>query len=297
MSPVPELERLQFFQGQLLTADDLTTLDNNNRELRWLHNRSLHNWGIGLGLDVQGARGDTSVTVNPGYAIDILGHEIILSEPLRVAIPGLAGAADGSAVTYYLVANYVDDSDQTTEEQRGATACYPGGSVRLSNDPAILWKTTAQLDSGVDVVLAQVFIQNCVLSQNPSAAVRRYATCGQSLYVKAAEIAAADVTWSPWIQGGVTIGFTAAIDTSSAKFQTTPGYLAQIIGSRVLTGQSLVVADFVSIANESPTGFTLQVALPQMSDIVNPASLTDPVGGPQILQQLGWRVSWLGTEG
>jgi hypothetical protein len=296
MSPIPELERLQFFKGQLLTADDLTTLDSNNRELRWLHNRSLHNWGIGFGLDVHGARGDTFVTVNPGYAIDSAGHEIILTDSHQQPIPAIAGASDGSAATYYLVANYIDDSAQPTEEQRDATACYPGGSVRLSNDPAIRWKTTAQLNFGVDVVLAQVSIQNCVLSQNPSAGVRRYSTCGEALYIKAAEVAAENIKWRPWLQDGVSIGFTAAIDTSAGKFQTTPSYIAQIIGNRRLSADSLVV-DFVSIADESPAGFTLRVALPPLLGDVNPASVTDPQSGPQTLRQLGWRVSWLGTEG
>ena len=161
MSDIPEIERIRFFQGELLTADDLTALDDANQELRWLHNRSLHNWGIGFGLDVQGSRGATSVTVNPGYATDIEGHEIILSSSVNLPIPAVSGAS-----TYYLVANYLDDSSEPAEEQRSATACAPGGAVRLSNDPAILWKTIAQINYGVDVVLGEVFIKNCVLSQD-----------------------------------------------------------------------------------------------------------------------------------
>ncbi len=291
MSNVPELERLQFYPGQLLTADDLTTLDSNNRRLRWLHNRSLHNWGIGSGFDVTGKRGDTSVTVHPGYAIDDLGREIILAEDIKQPIPAVSGPA-----TYYLVAEYLGDSGQTTEEQRDATACYPGGSVRLTNDPAILWKTKAQLKTGTDVILAEVSIQNCVLSQSPSTAPRRYATCGQSLYMKAAEVLAENVQWKVWTQSGANIGFKAAIDTSAAKFQTTPVYQAHIIGSRTLASPALTVADFVSIANESSTGFTLQVALPSLSEKVNPASLTDQTSGPPLLKQLGWRVAWMGIE-
>jgi len=177
MSGIPQLERIVFYSGELLTADDLTALDDNNRQLRWLHNRSLHNWGIGFGLDVQGSRGDTSVTVNPGYAVDSSGREIILSNPVKQPIPAVSGPA-----TYYLVANYVDDANEPVEEQRSATACSPGGAVRLSNAPAILWKTSNLLILGLDVVLAQVSIQNCVLSQPPSGAARRYATCGSPFF-------------------------------------------------------------------------------------------------------------------
>jgi hypothetical protein len=298
MSEIPELERIVFFQGELLTAADLTTLDSNNRELRWLHNRSLHNWGIGFGLDVQGAAGATFVSVNPGYAIDRLGREIILSNPVRVPIPAVAGPA-----TYYLVANYVDDAGQTTEEMRDSSgcgcastcACSMSGAVRLSNNPAILWKTVAQLVFGIDVILGQVLIQNCTLNQAPSAAVRRYATCGSAFFFRANQVSAADIQWAVWQQGGINIGFTAAIDTSSAKFQTAPRYMAQIVGSR--SGSGFIVVDFVSITDESPKGFTLQVALPALSANINPPAVTNAVAGPQILKQLGWSVSWMGVEG
>lgn len=298
MSDIPDLERIVFFQGELLTADDLTTLDTNNRELRWLHNRSLHNWGIGFGLDVQGAAGATFVSVNPGYAIDNLGREIILGSPLQQPIPAVAGPA-----TYYLVANYVDDAGQTAEERRDAAgcgcasacACSTSGATRLSNDPAILWKTVAQLVSGIDVILAQAFIQNCALNLTPSAAVRRYAACGSPFTFRANQVSSPAIPWTVWQQGATNVGFTAAIDTSIAKFQTAPRYMAQIVGSR--SGAGFIVVDFVSIANETPTGFTLQVALPPISATINPPTVTDPVGGPQILNQLGWAVSWMGVEG
>jgi hypothetical protein len=293
MSDIPLLDRIRFFQGELLTADDLTTLDSNNRELRWLHNRTLHNWGIGHGLDALGKRGDTSVTVNPGYAIDIEGREIILGSPVQLPIPAVPGPS-----TYYLVANYIEDANEPAEEQRGATACSPGGAVRLSNDPAILWKTGAQLFFGIDVILGQVSIQNCVLSGNVSGAGRRYATCGSSTFsFNAGEVNALDIPWKPWTVGVSNIGFTAAIDTSAAKFRTTPRYMAHIVGSRSLTSPALVVADFVSISNASPAGFTLQVALPAVSGEVNPADITHPVKGPQLMTLLGWRVSWMGVEG
>jgi hypothetical protein len=156
MGTIPSLQRVEFFSGELLTADDLTTLSANNQQLRWLHNRTMHNWGIAFGLDVQGARGATSVTVNPGIAVDALGREVILSSPVQQPIPAVPGGPNGTAAAYYLVANFVPDSDEAVVEQRSATACGTGGSVRLSNAPAILWKTNAQLDNGIDIILAGI---------------------------------------------------------------------------------------------------------------------------------------------
>jgi hypothetical protein len=294
---IPSLERIVFFPGELLTADDLTTLDGNNAALRWLHNRTLHNWGIGFGLNVQGSRGATSVTVNPGYAIDSLGREIILSSPLTQPIPAVSGGTGGSAAIYYLVANYVVDADETTEEQRSATACSPGGGVRLSNNPAILWKTSAQIGTGIDVILGQISIQNCVLSANASAAGRRNAAPASKFSIFAGDVGAQNVKWTLWTQGGANIGFTAHINTSAAKFQTTPNYTAQIYGGRSSSSPAVVIADFVSLAHASPTGFTLQVALPPIGSGVNNPAITDPTAGPKLMVQLDWVVFWMGVEG
>ena len=54
--PIPTIERPVFFDGQRLTSEDLGEAFAYERELRWLHNRSLHGWGIVLGYAVTGAR-------------------------------------------------------------------------------------------------------------------------------------------------------------------------------------------------------------------------------------------------
>ena len=61
------IERLQFFDGQRLFAEDLQALEQQHRELRWLHNQSLHQPGVATGYAVAGAKGDRKVTIQPGY--------------------------------------------------------------------------------------------------------------------------------------------------------------------------------------------------------------------------------------
>jgi hypothetical protein len=297
MGTIPNLDRIAFFPGELLTADDLTTLDSNAEQLRWLHNRTMHNWGIAYGLNVQGARGATSVTVNPGFAVDSTGREIILSASMVVPIPAVPGGTGGSAATYYLVANYVDDADETVVEQRSAAACGAGGAVRLSNDPAIVWKTTAQLKSGTDVVLGQVSIQNCVLSAAVSGAARRNAAFNTMFAVTSAVENASDVEWLAINKTGTNSGFTVAIDTSSASFSSTPAYMAQIVGTRTLSSPTALVIDFVSVSNPSATGFTLQVSLPALGDGINPSQITDATAGPAMMAELGWQITWMAVEG
>jgi hypothetical protein len=282
MSAIPEIKRVVIFRNELLTADDLSTLADNNQQFRWLHNRSLHNWGIGFGFDVLGARGDTYVSVAPGYAIDSVGREIILTKQVKLPIPAVPIGI------YYLVADYVPDSGESVVEQRDATACNTGGAVRLTNDPLIAWKTMAQLATGTDIVLAQIEIMNCVLKGAPSPAVRRYSGCGSMPYLRAGEIPAGSLIWNPWPAAS---GFTAVIDTSSARFRSVPVYMVQIIGTRTLP--FVTIADSVSINNPGRSAFTLQVALPSMGGNINAPGLITPA----TFNQLNWNIVWMGIEG
>src|SRR6266566_8433232 len=81
------LERLEFFNGQRLLAGDLQSLESFDREMRWLHNMSLHQPGIGSGFAVTGKKGDATVNISPGYALDALGREIILTQPDVEQVP------------------------------------------------------------------------------------------------------------------------------------------------------------------------------------------------------------------
>ena len=79
---IPDLSRVAFFDGERLDAGDLNAASSLQRELRWLHNRSLHSWGIALGFAVSGDKGAQQITVGPGYGVDCLGREVILTETL-----------------------------------------------------------------------------------------------------------------------------------------------------------------------------------------------------------------------
>src|SRR6478736_2969964 len=67
------VERVRFFNGQQLFASDLQSVEAFDRDMRWLHNRSLHQPGIGNGFAITGRRGDRLVTIGAGYASDVGG--------------------------------------------------------------------------------------------------------------------------------------------------------------------------------------------------------------------------------
>jgi hypothetical protein len=300
---IPELERRKFFMGQPLRAADLTELERANRELRWLHNRSLHGWGIGVGLGVTGDRGDTRVSVDPGYAVDCLGREMVLTAATTMKVPADAAGSKGAEAVYYLTIAYLSDADQKVAERR-AGVCRPSGTVRLEDKPRIEWRKTVR--EGVDIPLAQAWVKNCQLSRSLSLAVRRSARSSGGPYFASGQTTAEKTRWEEWRWGNDTVGVFAKVDTSRARFNTTPHYVAHVGGERSFKGNSslILVDGLVQIAEADRNGFELRVLMPRGLDIegvdVNPTKLFSPGGHSTITQfvktTLGWHVIWMGIE-
>ncbi|MGN6108355.1 MAG: hypothetical protein ACTHU0_24830 [Kofleriaceae bacterium] len=76
-------KRINFFKGFLTTEKDWNDAERYHIDKRRLHNRMLHSAGIvyGYGGDLRvssRARGDLSVEVQPGYAIDGMGNDLMI---------------------------------------------------------------------------------------------------------------------------------------------------------------------------------------------------------------------------
>jgi hypothetical protein len=289
---IPNIERLTFFTGQRLMEKDFAALQRANQERNWLHNRSLHSWGIGIGLTVAGERGDSTVTVEPGYGVDCLGREIILTEQRVIPVPAVAhgsvvAARSGGEAVFYLVAAYQEDADQKIAERRPGV-CLPEGTVRLSEEPRLEWRRPEQIQEGLALVLAQAWIQNCRLSRPLSMAARRFARPSQQPYIAAGQTDREKTAWPPWDVSNQIVGVLTHVDTSAARFRTTPHYIAHIVGNRLLPGAAapnIMILGFPAVADTTPVGFTLQVLLPG-------------VAGSNInFNELGWHVVWMGVEG
>ena len=75
------LERPRFFSGQLLTENELNSLESYVLAKNRLHNLHHHGWGVVCGLEVTCHSCDGWVTVHPGYAIDSCGNDVIVCKP------------------------------------------------------------------------------------------------------------------------------------------------------------------------------------------------------------------------
>src|SRR5215212_1864151 len=81
-------QRTGYFTGQLLGTEDFEREQDYHRAALRRHNRELHGWGVVSGLEVTPSTSATSqVVVHPGYALDQCGREVIVTEPVTLAVP------------------------------------------------------------------------------------------------------------------------------------------------------------------------------------------------------------------
>ncbi len=85
------LERVNYFYGEVLSAEDFEVEQNYFLEKGRRHNRYLHGWGIVSGFSVSVSKESAAVVVEPGIAIDCVGNEVVLDKETECAIPDGAG--------------------------------------------------------------------------------------------------------------------------------------------------------------------------------------------------------------
>jgi hypothetical protein len=129
-------KRLNFFLGQQLSVDDFRDEQEYHLQSRWLHNRLLHGTGVIDGLDIAigGDASEPSVTVQPGVAIDPLGREIILGEPVQVALPPCEPSAVRLVAVEYLYRE-TDFAPRVHDGEKAATRIEDGVRLRLALGP------------------------------------------------------------------------------------------------------------------------------------------------------------------
>ncbi len=278
---LPTLSQPAFFSGQRLTPADLTAGQNYHREMRWLHNRSLHAWGIALGLGVSSTAGAKEVRVEPGLALDYRGRELVLTEPQMLSVPPVADPA-----RYYLTLSYQDDAAARLLAKRKGVCAGEGAMV------------------GRDVVLALVQVRDCKLTDAPSLADRREARPSNQPYVAAGTTGT--TVWSLWRDEAAAqkpiLGIQTGVDTSTGRFVATPTYLVQVLGERIYSGGGLIFFEgWVQVHQPTSIGFTCRLFMPEQTVGTWRLNPHDELAKPGVLASLvddmRWHVTWTGVEG
>jgi hypothetical protein len=101
----PVFDRLNYYYGQLLGADDFVAEQRYFREKLKLHNRCLHGYGVVCGLEVVVPPPATPPAITPavqvatGFAIDADGNELVVRYPIDIPdLTALLSAAERAAL-------------------------------------------------------------------------------------------------------------------------------------------------------------------------------------------------------
>ena len=308
-APLPDPGRPLYFPGQILAADDLTAAQDVDAGLRQLHHRMLHGWGIASGLSLTGQRGDTSVSVGSGYALDAAGRELVVPAPVTVPVPPVAAGPDGNPLKFTLAIRWTPDEDAVVVDRPGA--CGAEGAVRRSDVPQIVWLDPAAVRVGYDIVLAVVQVQGCKLAAAPELALRRLLNPPPTPYAASGRTTPGETGWLVRAAlGGQSFAVYTDVDTGEAGFGDTPAYLARLDGLRLLDaalspdGRPALLDGTPYVDAAEPGRFRCVVPLPPGTGFgdgnqidVNPDAVVSSAGLTDLLMTtLKWSVEWIGLQ-
>ena len=174
---VDELQRLRYWQGQKLLSRDFRDQASYESELRWWHNRALHNaYGVSYGFQV--ALDDTHVEINCGVGYDCYGRELILQVPKRMVVP----EPDEKFEPVTLVANIAaaDQHISSREVLMGTVDCSPN---RMT--PTFQWKQSRCCQFVDGVPLAEISYEPSAPLESLPANVRFPPSPDQKVYYDA----------------------------------------------------------------------------------------------------------------
>ncbi|MGK7884137.1 MAG: hypothetical protein AB4057_05850 [Crocosphaera sp.] len=166
-----EIQRPNYFTSQFLVAEDFTEEQAYHREMRWLHNRSLHTPGIVQGLTVT-ATGAKEITVSPGMAIDSKGREIVISPEVQSPLSQpISLERVGTGRTIVLTIRYrqvqdrptqIENQDQFTRTiERPKFIIYGGSTAEDPENGNVEIKTENEPDNDSnDIPLCNITLDN-----------------------------------------------------------------------------------------------------------------------------------------
>lgn len=147
-----EIKLVNYYAGQQLRVDDFKDEQSYLIEMRWLHNRSLHTWGISKGLEVNQVD-QRQVKINPGIAIDNYGRELVLLK--ETVIDVVAKAPLSTSDIFYLTISYPTDSTYSNK-------CSSRTVVTPLLD--VSEKMTSEISTGEKILLARLTIVDCTIT-------------------------------------------------------------------------------------------------------------------------------------
>lgn len=296
-----ELERLRYFEGQRLSSRDLNDQLAREAELRWWHNRALHDaYGVfrGLGLyepgdasalppevlavikaEIPNARFD-QVGVMEGGAYDAFGRELEIREP-RIVSPPAAGSSD----FWVLVLRH--RSDPASPCRRG----FNPTEVELRWIAKRRWTPQSGVPLAAGSYLGLPVFVWVAYPSLPRVRPLARPVLGQGATIPGS------TAWRSWeiFSGlGTASGVEVGIDTSAAGFTDVPCYFAWLQGELpILSGQGTPPWVLGRVLEATPESFTFSLWVRSSSTVPSAIGTSFDITA-EARRRLS--VCWLGIE-
>jgi hypothetical protein len=318
-----QLERVRYWQGQMLRARDFSNLQGVEAQRRWWHNRAVHNaFGVAEGLACAFKFGPSispPILVSPGVAYDSFGRELILERTQTISLPKQIALNYTGAVS--LLMRYKPPS-LTIDAGSSSELCWCAPGSVAAGTAEFVWMQGSHFDPCAGVPVCAVdFIHGKELPRlDPNLRKASTKPVARPVLGSGATIPGS-TAWEPWSVGFTVdenenpipnyLGVQTWVDTSAAGFTRVPCYFASLQGP-LWSPQTkrLVPALFPSIANESVAGFTFRLWLqviepptPVLEDLTTRSLtiqgflyVTWPDDFSLYARQEGLYVSWIGCQ-
>jgi len=187
----PALERLNYFNGQRLVANDLRAEQGHHVGMRRVLNRSLYSAGIVVGLEVEPAAVDPTdptwkhkVLIRRGLAFDSLGREIFVPMDMTVLVMGAPSTTPGVVFGNLLTVCYRENRKQPVSDRcavgspgKPCSGDLPWGAPsRIVADAVFESLDAWPADDSGKIVLGQVELNAKCEVVRVMPGVRRYAS-------------------------------------------------------------------------------------------------------------------------
>ncbi len=264
------LQRVRYWQGQMLRSTDFRDQNADTAQHRWWHNRALHDaYGVYQGLTVSAVNAGgalSAISVAPGLAYDCFGRELLLESQQTVALPTNVPA---QPVTMALLIGY--SAGQDCRPHSNDEICWTTMGSQPSGTVEFFWKPADQVTVRDGVPLAQVMYQQ----SGGRMLKHEFVPPGARPIARAAIASGATLpettVWMPWTIDSTNlpservpiVGVRTRVDTSEAGFSGTPCYFAWLAGPLFNRDKKLLLPNmFASVDEESATGFTFRMWFP-----------------------------------
>jgi hypothetical protein len=157
-----QIERLNYFNGQRLEADDLRLEQDYHIQIqRWLM-KTLFRPGVAKGFDVHILAGGKKILLDPGLALDDLGRAIILVAPTE-----LTPQARFLCIRYAERKERQQDGNCVVRVNGGSTtAASWGGPERILSQPDIFWRADPPARDTRELIIAELELDaNCTVKR------------------------------------------------------------------------------------------------------------------------------------